>query len=184
MLKGLARLLLKLGGWTAVGLPPNVPKAIFIAAPHTSNWDGVWGLIYKVAIGLDISFFAKQSLFWFPLSAVLGWLGGIPLDRKKAGSAVAQAVAMFNTRETFFFALAPEGTRGLTSGWKSGFYRIATEANVPVFLGIFDYGNKRIGIAGQLDLSGDPEADIKAFADFYENIEGRWPRLASPVRFT
>jgi 1-acyl-sn-glycerol-3-phosphate acyltransferase len=184
VLKGLAGFILRLGGWTAVGLPPDVPKAVFVAAPHTSNWDGIWGLVYAVSVDLEIKFFAKKTLFWFPLSAVLHWLGGIPLNRSKAGSAVAQAVAMFESREQFFFALAPEGTRSRTSGWKSGFYRIAKEAKVPVFFGILDYGNKRIGIDGHLDLSGDEQADMKVLAAFYEPIDGRWPELASPVRFT
>jgi len=183
VIKALAGLILKLGGWTAVGPPTDVVKAVLIAAPHTSNWDGFWALTYKVAVGLDVRFFGKHTLFWFPLGALLRWLGGIPLDRSKAGSAVDQALAMFNDNETFFFGLAPEGTRGLKPGWKNGFYRIASEANVPVLLGILDFGNKRIGIDGRLDLTGDADADMKILAEFYGRIDGRRPELASPVRF-
>lgn len=184
MLKWLAHLILRLGGWTALGESPDTPKAVFIAVPHTSNWDGFWALTYKVAVGLDIRFFAKHSLFWFPLGTLLRGLGGIPLDRTQATSAVEQAVAMFEAEEKFFFALAPEGTRALRDAWKSGFYRIARAARVPVFLGVMDYGNKRIGIAGRLDLSDDMEADLKKCADFYAGIEGRRPENTTPVRFT
>lgn len=184
MLKRLAALIMKLGGWTVIGTAPDVPKAIFIAAPHTSNWDGLWALTCKVVLGLELKFFAKQTLFWFPLSIVLRALGGIPLDRSEAGSAVSQAVARFETEERFFLALAPEGTRSLTPGWKSGFYRIASEAQVPVFLAVLDYGKRRIGIAARLDVSGDIDADMKICADLYGSVEGRWPALASPVRFT
>lgn len=184
MLKGLAKLLLKIGGWTVVGDLPSVPKAVVIAAPHTSNWDGFWALVYKVAVGIDLRFFAKHSLFWFPLGNVLRALGALPLDRSKATSAVQQAVEMFESQEKFYFALAPEGTRSLRPGWKSGFYRIAQEADVPVFFGVLDFGNREIGITGSFELSGEIEADMKHCADFYANILGRWPEKASPVRLT
>ena len=183
MLRRLARLLLRIGGWTAVGAMPDEPKAVFIAAPHTSNWDGVWALIYKVAIGAEIHFFAKKSLFWFPLSTLLRALGGIPLDRERAGSAVRQAIDMFAAEERFYFGLAPEGTRGKKPGWKSGFYRIALGAGVPVYLGFFDYRNKRLGIGDRLDLSGDPDTDLEVCRQFYSDVEGRWPEKTSPIRF-
>jgi len=174
---------LRIGGWTPVGTVPDVPKAVFIAAPHTSNWDGFWALVYKVAVDLDVHFFGKHSLFWFPLSTLLRSLGGIPLDRRRAGSAVQLAVDMFEAEDQFFFGLAPEGTRSLRDGWKSGFYRIASEASVPVFLGVLDYENKRVGIGGRLDLTGDVDADLATCARFYSNIRGRWPEKTSPVRF-
>ena len=156
---------------------------MFIAAPHTSNWDGFWALTYKVCVGLDIRFFAKESLFWFPLGALLRGLGGIPLNRSRATSAVSQAVSMFNSNEQFYFGLAPEGTRALRDAWKSGFYRIAKKANVPVYLGILDYGNKRVGIAGRIDLTDDSEADLKILAEFYAGILGQRPEKTTPVRF-
>lgn len=183
MLRRLARFILWLGGWTAVGEIPDVPKAILIAAPHTSNWDGIWALTYKVAVGLDVRFFAKQSLFWFPLGNLLRSLGGVQLNRSRATSAVDQAVAMFEAEEHFFFGLAPEGTRALRDAWKSGFYRIAKAANVPVFFGVLDYGNKQVGITGRLDLSDDVAADLEKCADFYAGVEGRWPEKTTPVRF-
>jgi len=182
MLRGLAKLILKMGGWTPLGGMPDAPKAVIIAAPHTSNWDAFWALVYKVAIGVDVHFFAKQSLFWFPLGTLLKSLGGIPLDRSHATSAVQQAVDMFAAEDSFYFGLAPEGTRSLKAGWKSGFHRIAQGAAVPVFLGIIDYQNRRVGITGRLDLSGDINADMKFCADCYSGIEGRRPENASPVQ--
>jgi tRNA (guanine-N7-)-methyltransferase len=183
MLRRLAQLILKVTGWTTVGEVPEAPKGVVIAAPHTSNWDGFVALTYKVAIGIDIRFFAKTSLFWFPLGTVLRGLGGVPLNRGRATSAVDQAVAMFEASETFYFALSPEGTRARREGWKNGFYRIAKAADVPVFLAVLDYGNKRVGIGGRVDLSDDIDADIEKFAKFYEGVEGRWPSKITPVRF-
>lgn len=183
MWKRIAQCLLWVCGWTAIGAVPDVPKAVVIAAPHTSNWDGFWALTYKVAVGIDIRFFAKHSLFWFPLGALLRGLGGIRLDRSQAGSAVAIAVARFEEEEHFFFGLAPEGTRALRDGWKTGFYRIAKEAHVPVFLGYLDYAKKEVGIKQRLDLTDDVDADLQKCADFYAAVTGRWPAKASPVRF-
>lgn len=184
MLASLARLVLRLGGWTIVGGAINEPKAVVIAAPHTSNWDGFWALTYKIAVGLDIHFFAKHSLFWFPLGNILRALGGIKLDRKRAGSAVKQAIAMFQENDSFYFGLAPEGTRRKMPGWKTGFYRIAQGADVPVCLGLLDFANKRVGIGQKLDLTGDPDADLAAIREFYEGIQGRWPDKASPIVFS
>jgi 1-acyl-sn-glycerol-3-phosphate acyltransferase len=183
MLRRFAQWLLRVGGWTPLVPDLDVPKAVFIAAPHTSNWDGFWALTYKVAYNIDVYFFAKQSLFWFPLGNLLRALGGINLDREQAGSAVQQAIAMFGERDSFYFALAPEGTRKRTAGWKSGFYRIAQGAGVPVYLGFLDFGRRRIGIGPRIDLTGDTDTDLAAIRQFYEGVEGRWPGQASPIEF-
>ena len=183
MLQPLARLLLRLGGWTAVGGPPEARKAVLIAAPHTSNWDGYWGIVYKVAVKLDVHWFAKRSLFWFPLGSLLRAFGGIPLDRRRAGSAVDLAVEMFRTNDRFHFALAPEGTRSKTKHWKTGFYRIAVGADVPVILGFFDYDRKRVGLGPPLALTGDPQQDLEALRTFYADINGRWPEKTGPIEF-
>jgi 1-acyl-sn-glycerol-3-phosphate acyltransferase len=90
---------------------------------------------------------------------------------------------MFENEDRFYFGLAPEGTRDRRNTWKTGFYRIAKSAGVPVFLGILDYGNKRVGIAGRLDLTDNVEADLRRCADFYADIKGRWPEKTTPVRF-
>jgi len=183
MLRRFAQWLLRVGGWTTVGGTPDVPKAVFIAAPHTSNWDGLWALVYKVAFDIDVKFFAKHSLFWFPLGNILRALGGIDLDRGKAGTAVNEAIRMFETEEQFYFGLAPEGTRKKTKGWKTGFYRIAMGAGVPVYFGILDYGRRRIGIGERMMLTGDVEADMAVIREYYKGIDGRWPEKASPVVF-
>jgi 1-acyl-sn-glycerol-3-phosphate acyltransferase len=184
MLRALARLILRIGGWTAIGGIPDAPKAVIIAAPHTSNWDGFWALVYKVSIGAEIHFFAKHSLFWFPLSTLLRALGGIELDRQRAQSAVKLAIEEFNKAESFYFGLAPEGTRTRKPGWKSGFYRIAEGAGVPLYLGYLDYKNKCVGIGPRFDLSGDQDADLTRLREFYSDKQGRWPEKTSPITFT
>ena len=179
----LARLILRLGGWTMVGGPPDIRKAVFIGAHHTSNWDGFWALVYMIATGLHVKFFIKKSLFWFPLNILLTGLGGVPLDRSKAGRAVDQAVELLDSSDSFYFGLAPEGTRAPKEGWKSGFYRIAERANVPVVFGFFCYKSRRLGIGPMMTLTGDVDADLAIIGSFYDTVEGRYPEKASPVRF-
>jgi 1-acyl-sn-glycerol-3-phosphate acyltransferase len=183
VLRKFARLLLRLGGWTAVGGVLDDPKAVLVAAPHTSNWDGYWALVYKVAVDLDVKFFAKKSLFWFPLGNLLRWLGAIELDRGRAVNAVQLAIDEFENHDSFYLGLAPEGTRSLKPGWKSGFYRIAQGANVPIYIGFLDFGRKRIGIGPKVELTGDPDVDLAVIRKHYEGIKGRWPEQASPIVF-
>jgi 1-acyl-sn-glycerol-3-phosphate acyltransferase len=183
MLSWIAGILLKIGGWTPLGEVPDVPKAVVIAYPHTSNWDGIWAMVYKVYIGLDVKFFGKDTLFWFPLSVILRALGCIPLDRNAPGSAVEAAVREFSESETFYLGLAPEGTRSLRPHWKSGFYRIALEAGVPVVLGFLDFGRREIGLGGTVELTGDVDTDLARIRDCYEGVRGRFPEKESPIQF-
>jgi 1-acyl-sn-glycerol-3-phosphate acyltransferase len=185
ILPKIARFMLRLGGWTLVGGRPDVPQTIVIAAPHTSNWDGLWALTAKVALELDdVRFFGKQSLFWFPLGNLLRALGGIPLDRDSASSAVEQAVALFATGKPMLFGLAPEGTRSKREFWKSGFYRIALDANVPVTVAMLDFGRRRIQLGPTIDLTGDVDADLATIRGHYEGVLGCRPELASPIAFS
>jgi 1-acyl-sn-glycerol-3-phosphate acyltransferase len=182
ILPHVARFLLWLGGWTVVGGDIPVRKAVLIAAPHTSNWDGFWAIVFKVYSRLDIRWFVKDSMFWFPLSVLLRINGAIPLDRKRAGSSVSRAIEAFDEYDDFYFGLAPEGTRSKTTAWKSGFYRIAEGANVPVVLGFLDYRNKRLGLGPMITLTGDKEADMEIIDSFYAPVEGRWPDKVGPVQ--
>lgn len=183
MLKYVAKALLWLGGWTAVGGLPTVPKAVIIAAPHTSNWDAYWALVYKVSIGLDVHFFGKHTVFWFPLGTLLRALGGIPLDRSRPGDAIQIAVDEFNRSEQYYFGLAPEGTRSLKRYWKTGFYRMAERAGVPVVLGYLDFSKKEVGLGPTIQLSGNAETDLARIREFYADKVGKNPENTSPIEF-
>ncbi len=183
ILKAIAKTILKLGGWEIVGGIPEVKKAVLIAAPHTSNWDGYWLLVYKVAVGLDLRFLAKHTLFWWPLGTLLRALGAMPLNRGSGGDVVRDIARDFENNESFYLALAPEGTRSWKPYWKTGFYRIATTAKVPVIFGFLDYKTKRLGLGDSLMLSGDVEKDLEVIRSFYKPMIGRHPELASPIKF-
>ncbi len=182
MLRGkLAWRLLRLAGWTVVLAQPVPDKAVGVFYPHTSNWDFVLGMLTKWATGLEPAFFAKETLFRRGFGRWLRRLGGIPVDRSRHAGLVAQLADEFSRRERFLLVITPEGTRGLTAGWKSGFYRIARAARVPLALAFVDYRTRRVGIGGYLPLTGDGPADWQALAGFYREKVGRHPQLQSPV---
>ena len=169
----LGRTVLRLGGWRVVGPIPDLRKAVVIAAPHSSNWDGLWGLAAKMALGIEARILGKDKLFWWPLSVVLRRLGVVPLDRSSPQGTVGQAVAMIQGSERIWFALAPEGTRKPVKEWKSGFIRIARMAQVPIVPAYFHYPDKVIGFGAPFHTSGDDAADMAAVRRWYRPWIGR-----------
>ncbi|HEX8777926.1 MAG TPA: 1-acyl-sn-glycerol-3-phosphate acyltransferase [Rhodanobacter sp.] len=169
----LCRGVLRLCGWSLVGDFPDVPKLVLIAAPHSSWWDGVWGLLMKAAIGADVHFMAKQELFRGPLGALLVKLGGMPINRGSAQGVVEQMIDQFRQRERLWLGIAPEGTRRHVPRWKSGFWRIAHDVGVPVFPVAFNYPDKTIRLGPLLDTTGDMAADMERLRRFYAPFRGK-----------
>lgn len=164
---------LRLCGWSLVGSFPDVPRAVLIAAPHSSWWDGIWGLLMKVAVGADVHFMAKQELFRGPLGKLLHRLGGMPIDRSAAKGVVEQMVDQFRHRDSFWLGIAPEGTRKVVKRWKSGFWHIAHETGVPIVTAYFNYPDKTIGIGPPFQTSDDMEADLARLRAFYAPFKGK-----------
>lgn len=173
LVRWLGRTVLRLGGWRVVGPIPDLRKAVVIAAPHSSNWDGLWGLAAKMALGIEARILGKDKLFWWPLGTVLRRLGVVPLDRSSPQGTVGQAVAMIQGSERIWFALAPEGTRKPVKEWKSGFIRIARMAQVPIVPAYFHYPDKVIGFGPPFHTSGDDSADMVAVRHWYRPWIGR-----------
>jgi len=182
LLQRLARRVLGILGWTCLDLPQRPAKAVVIGYPHTSNWDFPIGLLGMTALGLDARWVGKEALFRGPAGPVMRWLGGIPVDRRAPAGFVDTIAARIRQEERFMLVIAPEGTRSLRPGWKSGFYRIARAAEVPVLVGIVDYSRRRIGLVASIRLSGDADADMARIADCYRDCRGLRPELASPIR--
>ena len=183
MLQSLAKWILKVSGWTPVGDIPPYRKQVFIAASHTSNWDGLWLILYKLALDVKLRFLAKNSLFWWPLGSLLRAFGAMPVDRSKSESIVDQMVAAFEKENDLFLALAPEGTRSHRPYWKTGFYQIALLAELPVTLAFIDYPNKRMGIGVTIWPRGDVEGDLNIIREFYAPYVPRHPEKRSPIDF-
>lgn len=178
----LAGALLRAFGWRVDYLPPPGPKAVVVVYPHTSNWDFPVGVLGRAAIGLPLHFIGKHTLFRWQFGALFRWLGGIAVDRSVSSGLVEQLRAQFDAHEAFYLVITPEGTRSRTEAWRSGFYRLALAARVPVGLGFIDYGNKRLGIDTWLEPSGDPASDMARIGDFYADKRGLHPENAGPVR--
>jgi 1-acyl-sn-glycerol-3-phosphate acyltransferase len=183
----LARRMLEAAGWKINfnGLPTQ--QGVAIVYPHTSNWDFPVGLLAKWAIGFSPSFWGKDSLFKVPLfGAWMRWVGGVPVDRKSPRGLVEQMVdRMKQARqrdEFFWLVIAPEGTRGYHEHWRSGFYRVAVQADVPVALVYFDFAEKVVGFERFIHLSGDADADMAVIAEYLGHRRGKRPELAGPIR--
>ena len=179
----LAAKVLALCGWRTVVVKPVPEKAVIIFYPHTSNWDFVIGLLAKWALDLDVHWVGKDSLFRSPLRALFRRWGGIAVNRSARTGSIARLADEFSARKRFLLALAPEGTRQRAEQWRSGFYYLALAAGVPLALAFIDYPRREVGVAGYLDLTGDPVRDTAAIAAFYVGKTGRRPALQSPIRF-
>jgi 1-acyl-sn-glycerol-3-phosphate acyltransferase len=175
--------LLRLIGWRTVFVPPPRSKSVIIVYPHTSNWDFVVGLLGRAAIGLRCHFAAKDTLFRGPFGAWLQRVGGIPVNRREPTGFVGQLTAEFARRTEFHLVFTPEGTRAKTEYWKTGFYRLARAAQVPVGLAFIDYARREVGVGAWLDLTGDQEADLARIRAFYAGKRGCRHELAGPIRF-
>jgi 1-acyl-sn-glycerol-3-phosphate acyltransferase len=181
MLKSVAILLLKLIGWKVTfSLPPR-DKYMLVGAPHTSNWDFPLGLLAMSAVGLRFSWVGKHTLFKGLFGPIMRAIGGIPVDRRSGAGFLKKAIDIFESRDQFVLAIAPEGTRSLTKHWKGGFYNIALAGGVPIALGYIDYPGKRIGIEQMFEPSGDIEADFKILQEYYRDKIGKRPEKQGPV---
>jgi 1-acyl-sn-glycerol-3-phosphate acyltransferase len=182
----LAGWLLKRLGWRLVfnGFPAR--QGVAIVYPHTSNRDFPIGLLAKWALGIPARFWGKDALFKFPLfGAWMRWVGGIPIDRSSARGVVGQMVHVFDQHrqndQLLWLALAPEGTRSHTPGWRSGFYQVALGAQVPLALVKLDWGQRCVSIVDFYELTGQVEADYAHLTQVFEGVQGFHPLQMSPV---
>jgi 1-acyl-sn-glycerol-3-phosphate acyltransferase len=175
LLRGLSLAILKMTGWKVEGaLPPNTPKCVMIAAPHTSNWDLPNTLMAAFALRLHIYWMGKESIFKPPFRHLMMWLGGIPVNRDRANNLVAaSAQAIVDADQPLQLVVPPEGTRQKTRYWKTGFYYIALSAKVPIVLAYMDYKRKISGLGPLFHPSGDIEADMVKIKAFYAAFTGR-----------
>lgn len=144
-LAALGRAVLRMLRWRAEGCFPDCPRAVVAIAPHSSNWDFVVGAAFLFALGLRVSFVAKHTLFFWPLGGFLRWLGGMPVNRARPEDIAGSLAAEFGKQEQLWLAITPEGTRRPGARFKSGFYRIAKNAGVPVLPVYFNHRRRITG---------------------------------------
>lgn len=169
-------------GWEEEGERPEPPAFVLIAAPHTSNWDLPFTLALSWVYDVPIRWAGKHTLFAFPYGWFMRALGGIPIRRHERQNRVQQLAALFEEHPNLVLTVPAEGTRSRTEHWKSGFYYIAREAQVPVVCGYLDYARKRGGFGLTLTPTGDVRADMDAIRAFYRDKAGKFPEKFGPVR--
>ncbi|MEO0786056.1 MAG: 1-acyl-sn-glycerol-3-phosphate acyltransferase [Pseudomonadota bacterium] len=181
LIRSVGQAWLRVFGWKIRGDWPGIEKAVLVAAPHTSNWDGLHMLAATAHFRIKLRWMGKKSLGEGPF----GWLarraGLVPVDRSGGQDIVAQAAAAIGRADDIILAVAPEGTRSYTADWKTGFYHIAATAGVPILMAVLDYGTKNITLAGPVHPSGDMDADLAQVRAAYAGATGKKPENWEPV---
>jgi 1-acyl-sn-glycerol-3-phosphate acyltransferase len=176
-------LVFRLAGWRTFYAAPPGPKAVVIVYPHTSNWDFALGLLFKFKHRMPLKWAGKDTLFRWPFKRFFIALGGVPINRRERTGMVIQLLESFAQSERLCLCIAPEGTRAKSEYWKTGFYRLALSAGLPLGLAFIDYRGKRIGVDRWITLSGDEEADLALFRAYYADKTPRYPERAGAIRF-
>jgi 1-acyl-sn-glycerol-3-phosphate acyltransferase len=174
----------KLTGWKTT---PSAPEGagITIAAPHTSNWDIIYALGAAIILDIKIYFSIKDSWCRMPIvGPIVLWFGGIPIDRSSKGQGQVAQIKQFVERHKesrIFFLFTPEGTREKVASWKTGFYHVAQDCGLPIFLAKVDYRTKESGVFHAFQLTGDKDSDIATIQESYKSVYGKFPLQQCPA---
>ena len=169
-------LFFKIMGWKIVaGIDPKIKKCVMMVMPHTSAHDFYLGIFTRGITGLEMNWVGKKELFRFPLGIYFRYMGGEPLDRSGGLNKVDSIAAIFDKKDVFRLAVAPEGTRKKVVELKTGFYYIALKANVPIIPVSFDFGRKQVHLGQPLHPSGDLSTDLNQLKKHFEGVKGKIP---------
>ncbi|MFV9551124.1 1-acyl-sn-glycerol-3-phosphate acyltransferase [Algibacter sp. PT7-4] len=167
----------KLLGWQLIGNTTiskhNVKKAVIIAAPHTSWHDFYIGILLRAVVGIKTNFIGKKELFVFPAGWFFKALGGAPINRHSNENKVEAIAQLFAQHDEFRMTLAPEGTRKKVQAWRTGFYYIAKQANVPIIMITFDFENKQNKISEPFYPTDNVKADFDYMYSFFNGVKGK-----------
>jgi 1-acyl-sn-glycerol-3-phosphate acyltransferase len=150
-------------------------KCVVPTGPHTTNRDFPYGLYARAAAGAYIQFVAKSSLFKGPMGSTMKWLGGVPVIREKRTNFTQSVAKIFAEREEFKLCIAMEGTRKKVDSFKTGFYWIAREAEVPMVFAKFDFGNRVIEFSEPFYPSGNVREDFDFIYRYFDGVKGLRP---------
>ena len=175
--------LLGLLGWRSVLIWPPERHGLILVYPHTSNWDFVIGILFRVGNGLPARWMGKDTMFRWPFGRLLRAMGGVPINRRERTGVIAALLDEFRRHDWLWLAVAPEGTRAYTDHLKSGFYQIALAADLPIGLGYIDYSRRCVGIDTYVRMTGDEGRDLATLRAFYADKRARDPPCAGELRF-
>ena len=170
-------LFFKLMGWKIAGtIDPTIRKCVLMVMPHTSAHDFYLGIFTRGITGVDMNYVGKKELFGFPLGWYFKYMGGEPLDRSGGKNKVDSIAAIFERKEEFRLAVAPEGTRKNVNEIKTGFYYIALKANVPIIPIAFDFGKKEVKLGLPVYPTGNLELDLNTLKKHFSGVKGKIPQ--------
>ena len=153
----------------------DVKKSVIIQAPHTSNWDFILGIIAAKKIGLKFKFIIKDSWNKPIIGDLLNYLGAIFIDRSKSTGLTQNIAKELKKIDVGHIIFTPEGTRSNVTKWKSGFYHVAYNAQIPISVGYIDYKEKKIGIASVFYPTGEMSKDLEDVRRFYSKVNAKHP---------
>jgi len=156
----------------------NIDKCVLVCAPHTSNWDFYFtiGAFWEMEIPMKMFIKDAWTKPWYGF--FIKKLGGIGIDRSQRHNMVEYAANILKKADKLYLINTPEGTRSFSPKWKTGFYHIAKEANVPILLAYCDYKTKRAGISKIVEVKDRPLNEIlDEIEAFYENVTAKYPEL-------
>lgn len=175
-MRKIAYWILQMFGWKVdKTTPEGVDKCVIVVGPHTSNWDFIIGKLAFIHYGVKAKFLIKKELFFPPLGWILKAMGGVPVDRKKKNNMTKTAVEYFKNNESMFLVFTPEGTRSYNPNWKKGFYFIAQQADVPIYIAYIDFATKTGGFHSIFHPTGDVDADIEYIKSVLGQFKGKVP---------
>jgi 1-acyl-sn-glycerol-3-phosphate acyltransferase len=131
---------------------------------------------------LPLRWIVKSSLSGGAVGWLLRRLGAVPVDRSAPQGQVAALARAIRAQREIVVSIAPEGTRARTTHWKSGFYHMAREAQVPICLSYLDYGTRKGGFGPCFMPTGDVKADMDVVRAFYRDVRAKYPEQFTPPR--
>lgn len=176
----LARTILKAIGWRTEGTLPQ--QAIVVGAPHTSNWDWVFSLLFAWSQGHHPRIMVKKEYFSGPFAPVMRATGAIKVDRANPTEDIKALLARIESGEEFLLVAAAEGTRSKVDYWKSGFYRLSQQTGLPITLAFMDGPTRTVGAGPTFTPTGNVAADMDMVREFYADKHGVHPEKRTEPR--
>jgi len=175
-MRELARFVLRLSGWKVLGgYDDSLKNCVIVLAPHTSQWDFVWGMLARAVLGVRAKYLIKDSFFKPGIGWFFRWTGGIPVDRSQRNELTQRLKSMLNQGEELKIVFTPEGTRKAVPQWKRGFYWVALDTGLPIVMHSLDYGKKEVRQSEPFMPTGDWEKDKLHFEAFYADVTAKHP---------
>ena len=160
----------KMQGWTCQTVPKEIGnKYMLIGFPHNTNMDAFFGIAFSFVNRTQTSPMIKKEWMFWPMSIGFKALHVLPVDRSAAGDMVDQVADEFAKREKFIPVIFPEGTRQDVRRIKTGFWHIASKANVPIVLLYKDTPKKQLLILDHLFTGTSKIDDLIKIRDIYRN---------------